>query len=166
MTEICVVDYSKWSELPIRLLSEILKRLDFIDDYVRFGAVCVSWRIAAFADKPDSTPVFLLVHSPLRKDKEEDENKVEEEKTNDKKRKLNKQEVEEKIKTILAGRARSLYSFSSKRICNFQLYLRKAILSSDPLYAPKKFVVLSIIGKFARLAFYNSTEGEIKIGLQ
>ncbi|KAM3264001.1 hypothetical protein P3L10_000995 [Capsicum annuum] len=54
-----------WAELPHDLIATIAKRVKVSEDFIAFGAVCTSWRIAAikenFDDALNSPQVPLLM---------------------------------------------------------------------------------------------------------
>ncbi|KAL3844315.1 hypothetical protein ACJIZ3_001718 [Penstemon smallii] len=49
-----------WSNLPLDLLMLIARRFNFLDDYVRFGVVCKSWRAVLFHKDSKNSPCSLL----------------------------------------------------------------------------------------------------------
>ncbi|KAK1324866.1 hypothetical protein QJS10_CPA01g01969 [Acorus calamus] len=48
-----------WSDLPEDMLYSIAMRMDHLSDYVRFGAVCKSWRSAIIGGNTRTTPLHL-----------------------------------------------------------------------------------------------------------
>ena len=47
---------SKWADLPDLILSEIMRRLSFYNDFVIFGAICKSWRSVYSLENPPLSP--------------------------------------------------------------------------------------------------------------
>nr|XP_023882431.1 putative F-box protein At5g55150 [Quercus suber] len=47
---------SKWADLPDLILSEIMRRLSFYNDFVIFGAICKSWRSVYSLENPPLAP--------------------------------------------------------------------------------------------------------------
>ncbi|KAK7832292.1 putative f-box protein [Quercus suber] len=47
---------SKWADLPDLILSEIMRRLSFYNDFVIFGAICKSWRSVYSSENPPLSP--------------------------------------------------------------------------------------------------------------
>ncbi|KAF5199825.1 hypothetical protein FRX31_010586, partial [Thalictrum thalictroides] len=89
-----------WSEIPGHLLANVLERLIVADDYVKFGAVCVSWR-TVFAEELGMMKMkkkhrhllpFLLI--PPHKEEKDGNTK-----------------------------SRSLYNLSNRRVCDFEVQL-------------------------------------------
>lgn len=53
-----------WKKLPHHLLNTILKKLESLDDYIRFGAVCVSWSSARDFNRAKRNAVSRHHHAP------------------------------------------------------------------------------------------------------
>ncbi|KAK6773341.1 hypothetical protein RDI58_028579 [Solanum bulbocastanum] len=53
-----------WTKLPYDVVAHIANRVKVIEDFIAFGAVCVSWRIAATKDNFDvlspQVPLLML----------------------------------------------------------------------------------------------------------
>ncbi|PIA42846.1 hypothetical protein AQUCO_02000356v1 [Aquilegia coerulea] len=113
-----------WSELPSCLLSEIMDRLNIIDDYVRFSAVCVSWRTVFIQESLSNKkkhcaflPFLLIPPRPEQDDEEENNN-------------YNYYKNNKNIKIIRWNRKpeplcllRGLYSVAREKVYNFQVQL-------------------------------------------
>lgn len=59
---------SDWCKLPVELLGLIASRLHFAEDWVRFGAVCKSWRICVKQNGNSSCSFLPWLMLPQRKD--------------------------------------------------------------------------------------------------
>ncbi|KAL5705177.1 hypothetical protein ACHQM5_023515 [Ranunculus cassubicifolius] len=122
-----------WSALPNGILFDLINKLTMIDDYVRFGAVCISWRNVFLAEvsqfKYKQCIPFLLI-SPPPKEIEEvcNSNNI-----NPKKRKHvrdfsliphRREQGKSKRRKMCSseeGRSRSLYNTITRNVYNFQV---------------------------------------------
>ncbi|KAF5193346.1 hypothetical protein FRX31_017067, partial [Thalictrum thalictroides] len=116
--------HPNWSELPNCVLSYIMDKLIVIDDYVRFGDVCVSWRTVFLEEslvkkkKHCALLPFLLI--PPRREKEEEEEDIDNIHNNKKRKRKRRVRRQKKEKLCLV---RGLYSVAKGKVYDFQLQL-------------------------------------------